>query len=255
MADRQGGSNGGSAWGSGSGPAPTPSRVRSARLSALRRHRRSGGLHGPGPAVTRTARPTRRGPVPRAAGRCPAASCCPDESAGTAARRELAEETGLSADTVDHLHLEQLRTYSEPDRDPRMRVVSVAYTALLPDLPEPRGGGDAVAARWTPYEVRRPLAFDHDRILADAYERVGAKLEYTCLATSFCPDRTSRSASSSRCTRPSGASSSTVPTSGARSSPLRASSKPSTVRRDAPAAGGSPPRSTGRVPQPSCTLP
>jgi 8-oxo-dGTP diphosphatase len=109
----------------------------------------------------------------------------PKESAETAARRELAEETGLS--DVSGLHLEQLRTYSEPDRDPRMRVVSVAYTALLPDPPEPHGGGDAASARWLPYDGLGPLAFDHDRILADAHERVGAKLEYTCLATAFCP--------------------------------------------------------------------
>ncbi|MFD4157468.1 NUDIX domain-containing protein [Streptomyces hydrogenans] len=111
----------------------------------------------------------------------------PRESAGTAARRELAEETGLPGAVVAGLHLEQLRTYTEPDRDPRMRVVSVAYTALVPDLPEPRGGGDAAEARWLPYDEVLALAFDHDLILADARERVGAKLEYTCLATAFCP--------------------------------------------------------------------
>ncbi|WP_351233037.1 NUDIX domain-containing protein [Streptomyces sp. NPDC002133] len=124
----------------------------------------------------------------------------PHESAGQAARRELAEETGLSASTAAALHLEQLRTYSDPDRDPRMRVVSVAYTALVPDLPEPRGGGDAAHARWVPHGSHghppafgrgdphpASLAFDHDRILADAHERIGAKLEYTCLATAFCP--------------------------------------------------------------------
>ncbi|MEV6961652.1 NUDIX domain-containing protein [Streptomyces sp. NPDC051207] len=118
----------------------------------------------------------------------------PDESAETAARRELAEETGLS--DVTGLHLEQLRTYSEPGRDPRMRVVSVAFAALLPppagpgpgNTPlEPRGGGDAAQARWVPYGDARPLSFDHDRILADAHERVGAELEHTCLATAFCP--------------------------------------------------------------------
>lgn len=108
----------------------------------------------------------------------------PDESAEAAARRELAEETGLT--DVSGLHLEQLRTYSEPGRDPRMRVVSVAFTALLPDAPEARGGGDAAQARWIPYGSVRGLAFDHDRILADARERVGAKLEYSCLATAFC---------------------------------------------------------------------
>ncbi|MEU5510553.1 NUDIX domain-containing protein [Streptomyces fungicidicus] len=109
----------------------------------------------------------------------------PDESAESAARRELGEETALT--DVSGLHLEQLRTYSEPGRDPRMRVVSVAFTALLPDAPEAQGGGDAARARWTPYDRARDLAFDHDRILADARERVGAKLEYTCLATAFCP--------------------------------------------------------------------
>lgn len=109
----------------------------------------------------------------------------PDESAESAARRELGEETGLT--DVSELHLEQLRTYSEPGRDPRMRVVSVAFAALLPDAPEARGGSDAAQARWTPYDSARELAFDHDRILADARDRVGAKLEYTGLATAFCP--------------------------------------------------------------------
>ncbi|MGV9913157.1 NUDIX hydrolase [Streptomyces tendae] len=109
----------------------------------------------------------------------------PEESAETAARRELAEETGLA--DVTGLHLEQLRTYSEPGRDPRMRVVSVAFAALLPDPPEPHGGGDAAEARWVPYDKAQGLAFDHDRIVADARDRVGAKLEYTCLATAFCP--------------------------------------------------------------------
>ncbi|MEV7241020.1 NUDIX hydrolase [Streptomyces sp. NPDC093248] len=109
----------------------------------------------------------------------------PDESAETAARRELAEETGL--DDVSGLDLEQFRTYSEPGRDPRMRVVSVAFTALLPEPPEPRGGGDAAQARWLPYGSAGPLAFDHDRILADAHERVGDRLENTRAATAFCP--------------------------------------------------------------------
>ncbi|RII18894.1 Bifunctional NMN adenylyltransferase/Nudix hydrolase [Streptomyces sp. YIM 130001] len=111
----------------------------------------------------------------------------PRESAEEAARRELAEETGLDADAVDALHFEQLRTYSAPDRDPRMRVVSVAFAALLPGLPEPLGGGDAARAAYVPYGAVRDLAFDHGRILADAHRRIGDKLEYSCLATSFCP--------------------------------------------------------------------
>ncbi|GAA0624247.1 NUDIX hydrolase [Streptomyces crystallinus] len=111
----------------------------------------------------------------------------PRESAGQAARRELAEETGLPDEVVAGLHLEQLRTYSDPDRDPRMRVVSVAYTALVPDLPEPHGGGDAAHAQWVPFGAYAGLAFDHERIVADARDRIGAKFEYTCLATAFCP--------------------------------------------------------------------
>ncbi|MCX4668273.1 NUDIX hydrolase [Streptomyces sp. NBC_01381] len=110
----------------------------------------------------------------------------PEESAETAAGRELAEETGLT--DAGGLHLEQLRTYSEPDRDPRMRVVSVAFAALVPDPPEVRGGSDAARAAWLPYgSAYGPLAFDHERILADAHDRVRAKLEYTGLATAFCP--------------------------------------------------------------------
>lgn len=108
-----------------------------------------------------------------------------DEDLSDAARRELAEETGLAPGTV---HIEQLAGYGAPDRDPRMRVVTVAYLALAPDLPVPRAGTDAAEARWTPVRSlsRERLAFDHDRILADGLERARAKLEYSPLATAFC---------------------------------------------------------------------
>jgi len=111
----------------------------------------------------------------------------PDESLSEAAARELAEETTL---TVGAAHLEQLASYGDPQRDPRMRVVTVAYLALAPEMPLPRAGTDAADARWVPIRDvldRDALAFDHKRILADGVERARAKLEYTPLAAAFCP--------------------------------------------------------------------
>lgn len=101
-----------------------------------------------------------------------------------AAVRELQEETGLDG---RDLYLEQLSVYGAPKRDPRGRVVSVAYLAIMPDLPVPTAGSDASTAQWTPVdEVRGTLAFDHDKILEDAVERARRKLEFTTLATAFC---------------------------------------------------------------------
>lgn len=110
-----------------------------------------------------------------------------DEDLETAARRELEEETGLKA---PRMHLEQLATYGDPDRDPRQRVVTVAYLALAPHLPEPTAGSDAATAEWREAGelLRSPsrMAFDHARILRDGLERLRSKLEYTPLATAFC---------------------------------------------------------------------
>lgn len=110
------------------------------------------------------------------------------EDLAAAAARELEEETGIAA--ID-AHLEQLATYGAPDRDPRGRVVTVAYLALVADLSDPTAGSDAADAAWQPVEaLLRPgrLAFDHRQILGDGIERARAKLEYSPLATSFCDD-------------------------------------------------------------------
>ena len=138
-------------------------------------------------ALQRPAGQPGRGAVRGRAGRCPAASSGPDEDLSQAAARELAEETGL---TVGAAHLEQLASYGDPGRDPRMRVVTVAYLALAPEMPPPRAGTDAAEARWVPVadvlDGRRP-GVRPQRILADGVERARAKLEYTPLAAAFCP--------------------------------------------------------------------
>jgi 8-oxo-dGTP diphosphatase len=112
----------------------------------------------------------------------------PAEDLPAAAERELVEETGLAEPVA---HLEQLASYGAPDRDPRLRVITVAYLALVPELPVPVAGGDAKHAEWRPVAplLAEPdqLAFDHAQILTDGVERARAKLEYSPLATAFCP--------------------------------------------------------------------
>jgi ADP-ribose pyrophosphatase YjhB (NUDIX family) len=111
-----------------------------------------------------------------------------------AAVRELREETGLEGLAA---HLEQVHAYASPGRDPRGRIASVAYLAILPDLPAPVAGTDAAAAAWVPLGPGGAapvgggaspggLAFDHDEILRDAVERARGRLENTPLATAFC---------------------------------------------------------------------
>jgi ADP-ribose pyrophosphatase YjhB (NUDIX family) len=111
------------------------------------------------------------------------------ETLDQAARRELAEETGLDG---WGLHLEQLHTYGDPGRDPRGKVITVAYLALGPDMPIPVAGSDAQAADWVPVgqalDHTACLAFDHSAILRDALERARSQLEYTTVAAAFCQE-------------------------------------------------------------------
>lgn len=109
-----------------------------------------------------------------------------DEALLEAAVRELEEETHIP---VNLLHLEQLGTYGNPGRDPRGRVITVAYLAIAPNLPAPVGDTDAADARWVPLGAVTELAFDHERILREGVERARAKLEYTTIAAAFCAEK------------------------------------------------------------------
>lgn len=112
----------------------------------------------------------------------------PEEDLAPAMARELAEEAGLD---IGAQHFEQLGSYGRPGRDPRMRTVSVAHLAVLPDLPDPVGGDDATDAQWRPVSWllagNDRLAFDHRDIVGDGLERAKAKLEYSAVGTSLCP--------------------------------------------------------------------
>ncbi|MER6949483.1 NUDIX domain-containing protein [Nonomuraea sp. NPDC000554] len=103
-----------------------------------------------------------------------------DEDLPAAAQRLLAERAGLPGAPV---HLEQLQTYGYPDRDPRQRVVSVAYLGLAPDLP----ASEKAHMSWQPVASLDVMAFDHRRMMHDGVERARAKLEYTSLGAAFCP--------------------------------------------------------------------
>jgi len=108
-----------------------------------------------------------------------------DESLEQAAMRELQEETG-----VTNVYLEQLYSFGDPGRDPRGRIVTVAYFALISaDRALLKASGDATEAHWFSIDQLPPLAFDHRHILDYALERLRNKLEYTTVGFQLLPEK------------------------------------------------------------------
>jgi len=109
----------------------------------------------------------------------------PNETADDAAVRHLEEKAVVEADKV---HLEQLYTFSDVGRDPRGRVVAVAYLALVPwDKLSSLEQHDAGGARWVPVKSAKNLAYDHDEILGFAIERLRSRVRYTTLINKLMP--------------------------------------------------------------------
>ncbi|MBI1731310.1 MAG: NUDIX hydrolase [Gammaproteobacteria bacterium] len=108
-----------------------------------------------------------------------------DEDLESCALRELAEETGVTG-----VFLEQLYTFGAPQRDPRERVITVAYYALVPiDRLHPRPASDARDVGWFCCDSLPALAFDHADIVRMAQQRLCAKLQYSTIALQFMPGR------------------------------------------------------------------
>jgi 8-oxo-dGTP diphosphatase len=108
-----------------------------------------------------------------------------NETLDAAAFRELSEETG-----TENLYLEQLYTFGDPKRDPRGRVVTVAYYALVPSGKSPLlAGSDAAAAEWFPVDELPAVAFDHGKIIDYAVNRLRNKLEYTSVGFELLPKK------------------------------------------------------------------
>ena len=121
----------------------------------------------------------------RTAWALPGGFVAPEQSLLEAAKAKLVDKTGVA---VDETHLEQIASFGRPDRDPRMRVVSVAWLALLANPPEPIAGTDTDEAAWVNVGDTEmgALAFDHAAILTAGIERARNRIEYTTLAAQFC---------------------------------------------------------------------
>ena len=106
-----------------------------------------------------------------------------DETAGEGALRELKEETGL-----ENAYIEQFNTYSDPGRDPRERVITIAHYALV-RIQEVKGGDDAAKAQWFPIEEVPQLAFDHDKILRDAMRKLRERIHFEPIGFELLPEK------------------------------------------------------------------
>jgi len=115
----------------------------------------------------------------------PGGFLCLDETLDEAARRELAEEAGLK-----NVFLEQLYTFGAVDRDPRERVISVAYYALVTlAAHKTKAATDAADARWFPISSLPKLAFDHADILATGLARLKGKVRYQPIGFELLPPK------------------------------------------------------------------
>jgi 8-oxo-dGTP diphosphatase len=107
----------------------------------------------------------------------------PDEDLDVCARRELEEETGVTG-----LPLEQLQSFGAPRRDPRGRVVTVAYlTMVRAERLKPRAGSDAAGVGWFAVAALPALAFDHAEIIAVARRRLSARFDQSAAAFGYLP--------------------------------------------------------------------
>ena len=106
-----------------------------------------------------------------------------DETAGEGALRELKEETGL-----ENAYIEQFNTYSDPGRDPRERVITIAHYALV-RIQEVKGGDDAAKAQWFPIDEVPQLAFDHDKILRDAMRKLRERIHFVPIGFELLPEK------------------------------------------------------------------
>ncbi|MDO8556517.1 MAG: NUDIX domain-containing protein [Nanoarchaeota archaeon] len=108
----------------------------------------------------------------------------PEEALETAAQRELYEETG-----VKNIYLQQLGAYGNPKRDPRGRVLSVAFLALINAEQKLEATTDASVVQWFSIDELPPLAFDHKTIIEDALQQLRYELQTTNIAFQILPKR------------------------------------------------------------------